>query len=239
MPQNIDYTGKNSLTYIFTKIKEYITAQLANKVDKDGSKVLSTNDYTTAEKNKLQGIADNADVSAITQIKVNNVAVSPTDKTVNITVPQKVSDLTNDASYTTLAAVDEAGYQTSQEVESAITSKGYQTSSQVEATITSKGYQTESQVQTLINNSIGEMTGVSFEVVESLPQTGVSGTIYLVAHSHGSGDSYDEYIWLSDTQTYEKIGNTDIDLSQYVLSSDLVEISNSDVQELWDSVMGN
>ena len=31
-----------------------------NKVDKDGSKVLSTNDYTTAEKNKLAGIANGA-----------------------------------------------------------------------------------------------------------------------------------------------------------------------------------
>ena len=37
-----------------------ITKMLENKVDKDGAKVLSTNDYTTAEKNKLKGIADNA-----------------------------------------------------------------------------------------------------------------------------------------------------------------------------------
>ena len=33
---------------------------LNNYVQKDGSKVLSTNDYTTAEKNKLAGIAANA-----------------------------------------------------------------------------------------------------------------------------------------------------------------------------------
>lgn len=33
---------------------------LGNKIDKDGSKVLSTNDYTTTEKNKLSGIATDA-----------------------------------------------------------------------------------------------------------------------------------------------------------------------------------
>lgn len=33
---------------------------LANKVDKESDKGLSTNDYTTSEKNKLAGIAENA-----------------------------------------------------------------------------------------------------------------------------------------------------------------------------------
>lgn len=47
------------------------------------------------------------------------------------------------------------------------------------------------------------------------------GKIYLVAHSHSSSDGYDEYITLESgttTKTYswEKIGNTDIDLSNYV-----------------------
>lgn len=36
------------------------TTALGNKVDKESGKGLSTNDYTTAEKNKLSGIADNA-----------------------------------------------------------------------------------------------------------------------------------------------------------------------------------
>src|SRR5690606_3323 len=36
---------------------------LDNKVDKEVGKGLSTNDYTTAEKNKLAGIAAGADVS--------------------------------------------------------------------------------------------------------------------------------------------------------------------------------
>ena len=39
---------------------EYVNNQLDTKVDKVSGKGLSTNDYTTAEKNKLAGIADHA-----------------------------------------------------------------------------------------------------------------------------------------------------------------------------------
>ena len=95
------------------------------------------------------------------------------------------------------------------------------------------GYQTSSQVQTLINNAISGITGIEFSVVTSLPTTGSKGVIYLVSHSHGSGDSYDEYIWVNNT--FEKIGNTDIDidLSGYWLKTDLVECSNSDIDSMF------
>lgn len=41
----------------------YVDNAVRDKVDKDGIKVLSTNDYTTAEKNKLAGIAAGAEVN--------------------------------------------------------------------------------------------------------------------------------------------------------------------------------
>lgn len=41
----------------------YVDDAVKNKVDKDGNKVLSTNDYTTAEKNKLANIAAGAEVN--------------------------------------------------------------------------------------------------------------------------------------------------------------------------------
>ena len=47
-----DVQGKADTTYVDT--------ELAKKVDKVSGKQLSTNDYTTAEKNKLAGIEDNA-----------------------------------------------------------------------------------------------------------------------------------------------------------------------------------
>ena len=58
----------------------------------------STNKFTnTTEKNKLAGIAANAQVNVIETVKVNNSALTPdNNKAVNITVPTKNSDLTND-----------------------------------------------------------------------------------------------------------------------------------------------
>ena len=70
-----------------------------------------------------------------------------------------------------------------------------------------------------VDDAIGGITGVEFRVVGELPTSGEAGVIYLVAHSHGSQDIYDEYIWVTDK--FEKIGNTDIDLSQYAQKADL------------------
>ena len=60
---------------------------LGNKVDKVKGKGLSTNDYTTAEKNKLTGIAAGAQVNIIESIKVNGQVQSITSKGVDIAVP--------------------------------------------------------------------------------------------------------------------------------------------------------
>ena len=73
--------------------------------------------------------------------------------------------------------------------------------------------------KTEVNNLIGNLKTIQISVVTSLPSTGQSNIIYLVAHSHGTGDIYDEYIWVADSSKFEKIGNTDIDLSGYVPTS--------------------
>lgn len=66
--------------------------------------------------------------------------------------------------------------------------------------------------------------GLTYEVVQTLPvaSSSTKGKIYLVPDNHGSQDIYDEYMTIqggtsSDpTYSWEKIGNTDIDLSNYV-----------------------
>ena len=79
-------------------------SQLTNDADyvTDANYVHTDNNYTTAEKNKLAGIAASADVNTIEQIKVNNSALTPDgNKIVNITVPTKLTDLTNDNNFVT------------------------------------------------------------------------------------------------------------------------------------------
>ena len=234
----IKHTGSNALTYIFTIVKQYVTSMVSTKVDKVDGKGLSTNDLTNTLKSNYDKAythsqsthaPTNAQANVIESIKVNGTAQSVSSKAVNITVPTKVSDLTNDSGFISSVPSE---YIT----ETELTAKGYQTSSQVNSIVTGKGYQTESQVQSLINSAVSGITGIEFSVVSSLPTTGAKGVIYLVAHAHGTNDGYDEYIWLSDSNKFEKIGNTDIDLSAYLKSSDVTELTNTEIQNLWDSV---
>lgn len=64
-----------------------------------------------------------------------------------------------------------------------------------------------------VDDAIKGVTQFDYQVVDTLPTTGQKGTIYLVAHTHGIQDGYDEYIWVNDA--WEKIGSTDIDLTDY------------------------
>lgn len=211
-----NYVNKDGLLYFKTKIdgifakktevytQEQINTKLDGKVDKVSGKGLSTNDYTTTEKNKLAGID-----TSLYALKTE--------------IPNNVSELTNDSKY-----------QTDAQVESTITSKGYQTSTQVNSAITSKGYQTAVQVQNAINSALSGITGIDFQIVQTLPTTGVKGTIYLKPISgNGESNGYEEYIWIPDLNKYELIGSTNIDLTNYYNTSNFLPVTNGDIDGLF------
>ena len=269
-------------------------------VQAETGKGLSTNDFTTDEKNKLSNIEAGANENIIEGIAVNNVDITPINKRVNLVVPTKVSDLTNDEKFQTdtevasaiagsgyqanvietvkvngsildvdskksvnvivptdnSALTNGAGYQTASDVSSALTNSGYQanvietvkvnnvalvpSSKTVNITVPTDnsvltngaGYQTAKDVTDAINEAIGGLTGISFEVIETLPTRGKTGVIYLVAHSHGAGDNYDEYVWLEKSESYEKIGNTDGDLSNYVTKNDITIMTEQELADI-------
>lgn len=64
-----------------------LQSNIDKKVDKVEGKGLSTNDYTTEEKTKLEGITSGAQVNVIETVKVNGVTLTPVDKAVDVTVP--------------------------------------------------------------------------------------------------------------------------------------------------------
>lgn len=74
-------------------------AQLPLDIVYDSSYVHTDNNFTTKLKDKLDGIEDNAQVNKIETIKVNANALKITDKAVNVEVPTKTSDLTNDSGF--------------------------------------------------------------------------------------------------------------------------------------------
>ena len=84
-------TGAGSVTKTVndavSAAQETLQSNIDGKVDKVTGKVLSTNDYTTDDKNKLEGIAAGAQVNVIETVKVNGVALTPSSKAVYVTVP--------------------------------------------------------------------------------------------------------------------------------------------------------
>lgn len=69
------------------KINDNFSSLSENKVEQEAGKGLSTNDYTTPEKEKLAGTESGAQVNKIETISVNGVPVQIKGKAVNILQP--------------------------------------------------------------------------------------------------------------------------------------------------------
>lgn len=351
------YLDPTGLALLWEKIKN----KLNLKVDKVDGKGLSTNDYTTDEKNKLSNIAAGAQVNTLEGIQKNGQTVTIQNKIANIAVPTNVSELNNDAGYVTSSEIPEGATATTtvpkmdgtaavgtemafargdhvhptdtsraaasaltavssrvDALESAVGSGGSVDSkiaaaiSELDSSIASEANKaiasvtitdgkisastkvsiptaatatpvmdgtaavgtattwaradhvhpidtsraplaspaftgtptaptpsagnnstniaTTAFVNTAISSAVADITSFEFEVVTTLPASGEKGIIYLVAHAHGTGDAYDEYIWTGTA--FEKIGNTDIDLSGYQLSAELKEITSSEIDAI-------
>lgn len=143
---------------------------------------------TNAERNTLVGIQKNG----------ADVAVDSTTRKVNITVPTKVGELSNDSNY-----------------------------------------QTESQVSAAITTALGNITGMEFVILKAgeynndgIPTiNGAAGKIYLVPKSPAeTANIYTEWIYAKGA--YEKIGDTAVDLSGYIQESDLVSLTNAQIDEI-------
>lgn len=78
----------------------------------------------------------------------------------------------------------------------------------------------ETYTQAEVDNLIGAIQQFHYEIVQELPQTGANNILYLVPKSESQTQNvYDEYVYANNT--WEKIGDTEIDLSGYVTTTDL------------------
>lgn len=242
----LNYTGLN---YYHNRIK----TQFADATDFSDLQDDVSDLQTTVEGLVTEG----GEPNLIDTVKVNNVALVPdANKAVNIAVPTALSELTNDgdgtqgSAYATEDYVDTNGGKIDtisvNNVQQTITNKNVNidlTSYALTAdvpTATSdltndSDFQTEQEVQTLIDDALADVTGIDFEVVQALPQSGQKGVIYLVQKTGTSGDVYDEYIWVTPQGSaahFEKIGTTEVDLSDYWAISDLVAITTAEIDTI-------
>lgn len=74
-------------------------------------------------------------------------------------------------------------------------------------------------------NVISATAGINIEVVQALPSTGDTQTIYLVPNSGSAPNIYDEYIYVNNA--WEKIGTTDVDLSNYYTKTETNTLLNA------------
>lgn len=185
-------------------IEGNIQEALNAKVDKVAGKQLSTEDYTTAEKTKLEGIASGAQVNVLETVKVNGSALPIADRAVDVTMPTKVSDLENDSGFVTKIVSDLTNYYTKSET------------------------YTKAEIQNLVN-SLPEWKVIK---VQSLPTSDIDTmAIYLVPKGQPNADgddSYDEYIYIDGA--WEYIGTTAFSLN-IIQSIDGITINDVVLQD--------
>ena len=209
-----------------------------SKVDKDGSKVLSDVNFTTAYESKLNSLKNytlpTASAETLGGIKVGAGLQISEQGTLSATGG---------------GTADSVDWENVQDKPTTIAGYGITDAKINNKTITlgantvtvptnnnelanGAGYQTASDVSSAISSAIGDITGIEYQIVDELPGTGEKGVIYLISNSGTGQNIYDEYIWTGTA--FEKIGTTDVDLSNYWSKTDLVAIQNNEI----DTIMG-
>lgn len=180
----------------------------AGWVAKDGSKQLSDENFTTALKTKLDGIQPNASAVSWSQVQQTGTKIA------TITINGTETDI-----YVAPGQSITVDTQMSNTSENAVQNK---------------------VIKSYVDDAVASVVGVEFRKVNSLPVTGENGVIYLLPKSgtQPSGNIYEEWIWISSDSSYEKIGETSIDLSGYVQYTDLADITNSDIDTMMYNVYG-
>ena len=144
-----------------------LQTQIDAKVPASAGKGLSTNDFTDSLKARLEGIEEGAQVNVIEAVKVNGAALVPSAKAVDVQVPARVGQLTNDAGYITKAVSDLVSYYT----------------------------KAETYTKAEIEERVSAVT-TQWQVVSSLPAVGEANTIYFLTKTGTATDSSDEYVYI-------------------------------------------
>lgn len=153
---------------------------------------------------------------SITSIKVNGAvqSIGP-DKSVNINVPTKTSQLSNDLGFITKIVTDLVNYYTKAQIDGKIST---------------------------LESLISVIPKFEIKVVKQLPTTGISKTtIYLVKQSPTQSENlFAEYIRITDegTDKWEKLGEIKVDMTQYLKKDEaaalylLQSVFNAKMQEI-------
>lgn len=96
-----------------------------NKVDKVSGKGLSTNDYTTTEKNKLSGIASGAQVNVLENLTLGGTTLQKNNKSIEIKDPEVTNARQSTTKNKNFASVDARIEELEADVDKIETSRGH------------------------------------------------------------------------------------------------------------------
>lgn len=174
-----------SIKTSFSNLCSVLKEMLGNKVDKVSGKGLSTNDYTTTEKNKLAGIASGA-----TKVTVDSaLSTTSTNPVQNKVLTAKISTIESNVTAAAATAGNAAA-----------------SAAAVKSDLANYYKKTETYSQAEINNKISAIPKFGITVCEALPDSNISKTtVYLLKSSKEETDNlYDEYIYVGSK--WEKLG---------------------------------
>lgn len=80
----------------------------------------------------------------------------------------------------------------------------------------------------ILKEMISNLVNLRLQIVAELPERGETNIIYLIQKDGEAPDTYDEYVYIEDK--WEKIGNTDVDLSNYYTKEDVY--NKSEINEI-------
>lgn len=215
------YLDQNGLLYFWQKIKTYVSSVLPTKTSDltNDSGYITTNDIPEGAAASTTTPLMDGTAAVGTQLAfARGDHVHPTDT--SRAAASVVSALQTTVSNKADAATSLSGY--------GITDA--YTKTETQGYVTGLGYQTSADVQSAINSALDGITGISYDIVAQLPQTGAAGKIYLISNGGSNSNIYDEYIWV--TNRYEKIGTTDVDLTDYMQKSDMAAITNAEIDTI-------
>lgn len=214
-----------------TGLSQVWTLALQKFVAQEAGKGLSTEDFTTELLEKLNGIAEGAQVNVIESVKVNDVVVDIKDKTVNIAVPTGA-----------LASLDKISESELDDVLATLIN------GKADKSTTLAGYgigdaYTKDEADTAISNAVNTAIAGVYKVkgsiaFENLPKNAVKGDLYNVTDAFTTTDDFLEgagakypagtNVAFTEEGKWDCMAGT-YDFSEYMKKSDIRSLTSEEI----------
>ena len=211
-----DRLDSNGLLYVFQRLRTIFSGMFQSQ---ESGKGLSTNDYTTAEKEKLAGVAAGATANAgtVTGVSMNGNPLT-VDQYGNVDLGTVITSHQSISGKADLNSPEFSGTPT---VPTAATSTN---NTQIAST---------AFVKNALAAALDGRTELDFQFLDALPLTGVKGVFYFIPNADAdTNDVWVEYVWDDDNEVFEKIGSATVDLTGYFNTTNLPAITNAQIDTI-------